>query len=56
MNFFREIVVALPAELFLLQKHNNNKFEVSKIYMTACTCLYKFYQIKKYFNYIYSII
>ena len=29
-----------------------NKFEVSKIYMTACTCLYKFYQIKKYFNYI----
>ena len=26
MNFFREIVVALPAELFLLQKHNDKKF------------------------------
>ena len=26
MNFFREIVVALPAELFLLQIHNNKKF------------------------------
>ena len=23
MNFFREIVVAMPAKLFLLQKHNN---------------------------------
>ena len=26
MNFFSEIVVALPAELFLLQIHNNKKF------------------------------
>ena len=26
MNFFHEIVVASPAELFLLQKHNNKKF------------------------------
>ena len=25
-----------------------NKFEVSKIYMTACMCIYKFCQIKKY--------
>ena len=30
--------------------HNDriNKFEVSKIYMTACMCIYKFCQIKKY--------
>ena len=26
MNFFREIVVAIPAKLFLLQKHNNKNF------------------------------
>ena len=26
-----------------------NKFEVSKIYMTACICIYKFCQIKKIF-------
>ena len=44
MNFFREIVVALPAELFLLQKHNNNKFEVSKIYMIASTLNIDFIQ------------
>ena len=25
-----------------------NKFEVSKIYMTACMCIYKFCQTKKY--------
>ena len=30
--------------------HFINKFEVSKIYMTACIWLYKFYQIKKEFN------
>ena len=27
-----------------------NKFEVSKIYMTACICLYKFCQIKETFH------
>ena len=26
MNIFHEIVVALPAELFLLQKHDDKKF------------------------------
>ena len=31
-----------------------NKFEVSKIYMTACICLYKFCQIKEYFLMIFS--
>ena len=25
-----------------------NKFEVSKIYMTACMCIFKFCQIKRY--------
>ena len=25
-----------------------NKFEVSKIYMTACMCIYKFCQTKEY--------
>ena len=29
-------------------KQLNNKFEVSKIYMTACMCIYKFCQTKEY--------
>ena len=31
-----------------------NKFEVSKIYMTACMCIYKFCQIKRYLFMIFS--
>ena len=30
-----------------------NKFEVSKIYMTACMCIYKFCQTKEYFFMIF---
>ena len=35
-------------------KSSGNKFEVSKIYMTACMCIYKFCQIKEYFLMIFS--
>ena len=31
-----------------------NKFEVSKIYMTACMCIYKFCQIKKIYVHDFS--
>jgi hypothetical protein len=33
------------SKIFEIKK---NKFEVSKIYMTACMCIYKFCQIKEY--------
>ena len=34
----------------------SNKFEVSKIYMTACMCIYKFCQIKEYLFMIFSVL
>ena len=37
-----------------LHTYSINKFEVSKIYMTACICLYKFCPIKEYFLMIFS--
>ena len=38
----------------MLIKLKWNKFEVSKIYMIACICFYKFCQIKGYFLMIFS--
>ena len=44
-----------PLLLGKLVIYGENKFEVSKIYMNACMCIYKFCQIKKYFSWFFMI-
>ena len=46
-NLDRNSLYVTPTDTYF-KKILLNKFEVSKIYMTACMCIYKFCQIKKY--------